>query len=288
MIQIGKKLKPIAWNFWSIQIQVYEGSQQRASDTWHVFTSNLILTLSCLPFTGINRSEERRVGKECRSLCDWSSDVCSSDLDPGIRGIAATCIGHLARIHQQLDLDLILPALYRHQSDPGKYVAGNVDNALSSIERFMQVPVKRDPAMRGDSEGEEIAIEEEEDEEEQPLTTEEVERAFGSGNILEIEKTLTALAFRNPDDWQRTEAYCLEFLEHPNDSVRSVAADCIRHLVSNYKVLDLDLVLPALYRHRSDPSQSVVKSVDLALRTIERILKIPVQRLGEAQDRDKK
>src|SRR5476649_1797171 len=28
----------------------------------------------------ICRSEERRVGKECRSLCDWSSDVCSSDL----------------------------------------------------------------------------------------------------------------------------------------------------------------------------------------------------------------
>src|SRR5947207_2923632 len=27
-----------------------------------------------------SRSEERRVGKERRSLCDWSSDVCSSDL----------------------------------------------------------------------------------------------------------------------------------------------------------------------------------------------------------------
>src|SRR4029453_7857941 len=27
-----------------------------------------------------DRSEERRVGKECRSRCDWSSDVCSSDL----------------------------------------------------------------------------------------------------------------------------------------------------------------------------------------------------------------
>src|SRR6476646_5530950 len=26
------------------------------------------------------RSEERRGGKECRSRCDWSSDVCSSDL----------------------------------------------------------------------------------------------------------------------------------------------------------------------------------------------------------------
>src|SRR5882672_6351322 len=32
------------------------------------------------------RSEERRVGKECRSLCDWSSDVCSSDL--GARPVA--------------------------------------------------------------------------------------------------------------------------------------------------------------------------------------------------------
>src|SRR6476646_6051975 len=31
-----------------------------------------------LPTT--TRSEERRVGKECRSRCDWSSDVCSSDL----------------------------------------------------------------------------------------------------------------------------------------------------------------------------------------------------------------
>src|SRR5476649_607114 len=32
---------------------------------------------------GKGRSEERRVGKECRSLCDWSSDVCSSDLSCG-------------------------------------------------------------------------------------------------------------------------------------------------------------------------------------------------------------
>src|SRR5476649_2563381 len=47
------------------------------------------------------RSEERRVGKECRSLCDWSSDVCSSDLGrgrsldrhPGQLG-AAGIVGH--------------------------------------------------------------------------------------------------------------------------------------------------------------------------------------------------
>src|SRR5262252_1270818 len=33
---------------------------------------------------GASRSEERRVGKEGRSLCDWSSDVCSSDLVMGL------------------------------------------------------------------------------------------------------------------------------------------------------------------------------------------------------------
>src|SRR5260221_248641 len=33
-----------------------------------------------------HRSEERRVGKECRSRCDWSSDVCSSDLTDDLTG----------------------------------------------------------------------------------------------------------------------------------------------------------------------------------------------------------
>src|SRR5260221_730493 len=40
--------------------------------------------------TGAERSEERRVGKECRSLCDWSSDVCSSDLPTWSAPVAST------------------------------------------------------------------------------------------------------------------------------------------------------------------------------------------------------
>src|SRR6476646_6705899 len=46
------------------------------------------------------RSEERRVGKECRSRCDWSSDVYSSDLvgvaDAGPRGRAESIRAGLA------------------------------------------------------------------------------------------------------------------------------------------------------------------------------------------------
>src|SRR3712207_6025505 len=40
----------------------------------------------------ISRTEERRVGKECRYWRDWSSDVCSSDLADG-----SDQIGHLRR-----------------------------------------------------------------------------------------------------------------------------------------------------------------------------------------------
>src|SRR5476649_2410090 len=44
----------------------------------------------------IARSEERRVGKECRSLCDWSSDVCSSDLHKTRDAVVASAADHAA------------------------------------------------------------------------------------------------------------------------------------------------------------------------------------------------
>src|SRR5215211_2083426 len=43
--------------------------------------------LGCREPDAAGRSEERRVGKECRSRCDWSSDVCSSDLPAGSRAL---------------------------------------------------------------------------------------------------------------------------------------------------------------------------------------------------------
>src|SRR6202049_3662716 len=45
--------------------------------------SRVVLLYRILPASQVwraARSEERRVGKECRSQCDWSADVCSSDL----------------------------------------------------------------------------------------------------------------------------------------------------------------------------------------------------------------
>jgi hypothetical protein len=191
--------------------------------------------------------------------------------DAGVRAVAATCIGHLARIHKQLDLDIVLPALYRHQSDQGRSVAGNVDNALSDIEIFMHVPVKHDPSMVEEEDDVKWEIEEEDDEDEHPLTAEEIKRGFNSEDTLEIKRTLVALALHS-SDWRKTEAYCLEFLEHQHHGVRGIAAECISHLIYNQHHLDVEPARTALLRHLSDPSDSVVKQVTSTLRDIERFV----------------
>jgi len=51
----------------------------------------------------------------------WVQELCLellTDPDAGMRATAALCIGHLARIHKQLDLDRVLPALHVLQDDP--------------------------------------------------------------------------------------------------------------------------------------------------------------------------
>src|SRR5476649_1444408 len=56
------------------------------------------------------RSEERRVGKECRSRCDWSSDVCSSDL-----ALADQLLDEKAACHDLADQRIATGALGRER-----------------------------------------------------------------------------------------------------------------------------------------------------------------------------
>src|ERR1044072_3679683 len=52
-----------------------------------------VLVVDYLPEPVLPRSEERRVGKEGIYQCDWSSDVCSSDLDESLQSIGSP-VGH--------------------------------------------------------------------------------------------------------------------------------------------------------------------------------------------------
>src|ERR1035437_8830634 len=57
-----------------LQVQTGSNIQVPVTGTLGVQVENVPLTVNII------RSEERRVGKACRYRCDWSSDVCSSDL----------------------------------------------------------------------------------------------------------------------------------------------------------------------------------------------------------------
>jgi hypothetical protein len=53
------------------------------------------------------------------------------DEDPWIRGVAATCVGHVARIHRALDVACLLPLLRNLLDDPA--TAGKAQDALDDI-----------------------------------------------------------------------------------------------------------------------------------------------------------
>jgi hypothetical protein len=72
----------------------------------------------------------------------WVQDKClgfaHSDI-AAVRQIALTCLGHVARIHRQLDLERVLPILDELSRDPEV----QVDDTLDDIQIFMKVDVRR-------------------------------------------------------------------------------------------------------------------------------------------------
>ena len=68
----------------------------------------------------------------------WSQMQCLRFLghtDPNVSGLAATCLGHIARIHRKLDRDLVVDALRKRLQDPK--IGGRVEDALDDIEMFV-------------------------------------------------------------------------------------------------------------------------------------------------------
>ena len=57
--------------------------------------------------------------------------------DPWLRGVAATCLGHLARLHGSLDTTRVIPALERLAQDPE--TAGKAQDALEDIDHFVRL-----------------------------------------------------------------------------------------------------------------------------------------------------
>ena len=69
----------------------------------------------------------------------WVEQQCLSFLDHtdnSVRWVAATCLGHLARLHGQLDLEVVLNRLVPLKSDPE--IGPGVEDALDDIKFFLR------------------------------------------------------------------------------------------------------------------------------------------------------
>lgn len=67
----------------------------------------------------------------------WVQQTCIGFLSNGesrVRGLAATCLGHLARIHRNIDREMVLGALRQHLADDE--IAGRVGDAMDDIDMF--------------------------------------------------------------------------------------------------------------------------------------------------------
>jgi hypothetical protein len=70
---------------------------------------------------------------------EWVQSQClifSRHHDKNVRWISAICFGHLARIHRQLDLEVVLEWLVEMKSDP--LVASAANDALDDIKFYMK------------------------------------------------------------------------------------------------------------------------------------------------------
>lgn len=69
----------------------------------------------------------------------WAQNRCLEFLNHDnfeIRGVAATCLGHIARIHGQLDEDKVMPALRERLKD--KAISGRIEDAIADIGMFLR------------------------------------------------------------------------------------------------------------------------------------------------------
>lgn len=69
----------------------------------------------------------------------WAQNRCLDFLmneNPIISGLAATCLGHIARIHRQLEKDKVMLILRSRLKDTN--ISGRIEDALNDIEIFVK------------------------------------------------------------------------------------------------------------------------------------------------------
>ncbi|NML35544.1 hypothetical protein [Paraburkholderia antibiotica] len=94
----------------------------------------------------LNSSDKDAVIDALMYLCfnindpEWIQDKCieaiEREKDEDIRGLGITCIGHVARMHSQINKDKVMPVLKRLLCDES--LSGRAQDALDDIDTFVK------------------------------------------------------------------------------------------------------------------------------------------------------
>src|ERR1700724_2909787 len=96
----------------------------------------------------------------------------------------------------------------------------------------------------------------------EPMSRSAVVHALKSGDPGQIAQALYSSTYHDPD-WRWVQGECLRFLTHEERTVRWAAATCLGDLAMFHKILDLELVLPALQEALKD--EAIHDVVELSL-----------------------
>jgi hypothetical protein len=75
---------------------------------------------------------------------EWALERCAEmakDADANVRRLAAVCLGHLARLHRDLDPSGFAPAFRRLAADPDPDVQEGVQDAADDLRTFLRVRI---------------------------------------------------------------------------------------------------------------------------------------------------
>lgn len=88
-------------------------------------------------------------------------------------------------------------------------------------------------------------------------TQQEAEAAFVRGTRAEIIDALLGITYY-VEDWRWVQTVCLAWLNRSDSTIQWTAIQCLGHLATFHKTLDLAIVLPALQAHLSNPELAPV------------------------------
>lgn len=77
---------------------------------------------------------------DARWIQDKCLDLINEDSRNSMKGLAITCLGHLARIHGTIDSKAVIPVLNRCKKN--RDLSGRVESAMDDIEQFVEAKHK--------------------------------------------------------------------------------------------------------------------------------------------------